>query len=50
MLRLADLRNRISCGAYVVEPALIADAMLRRLHACAAPADLGPEAPQTGCS
>ena len=31
MVRLADLRDRIARGSYVVDPKLVADALLLRL-------------------
>jgi anti-sigma28 factor (negative regulator of flagellin synthesis) len=47
MPRLADLRDRVARGSYVVDPVLVADAMLRRLIGLF-PA--GSDDPQMGCS
>lgn len=48
MIRLADLRDRVARGSYVVDPVLVAEAMLRRLVGLVP--NSGPDDPQMGCS
>ena len=48
MIRLADLRDRVARGSYVVDPVLVAEAMLRRLVGLFP--NSGPDDPQMGCS
>jgi anti-sigma28 factor (negative regulator of flagellin synthesis) len=50
MLRIADLRDRVSRGSYVVDPLAVADALLRRLSTLFREPGPGPDEPQIGCS
>jgi anti-sigma28 factor (negative regulator of flagellin synthesis) len=50
MLRIADLRDRVSRGIYVVDPLAVADALLRRLGVLFSEPGHGPDEPQIGCS
>jgi anti-sigma28 factor (negative regulator of flagellin synthesis) len=48
MPRLADIRDRVARGSYVVDPILVAEAMLRRLVGLYP--NSGPDDPQKRCS
>ena len=50
MIRLADLRDRVARGSYVVDPVLVAEAMLRRLIGFLPNSGPGSDDPQMGCS